>query len=55
MQYFPLTYIGTLDKFELFGARLTDPIAQNLKTLYFDISPDLDLTRDLNLTMLNMD
>ena len=39
----------------LFAARLTDPRAQKVKTLHCDLWPDLDLTRDLNLKILNLD
>ena len=38
-----------MSEFEQFAAHLTDPRAQNVKTLHFDLWPDLDLICDLNL------
>ena len=41
--------------FEFFVARLTEPIARNVKALHFDLCPDLGLKRNLNLKILIMD
>ena len=47
MQFLYLTYTSIFGDFELFEARLTDLVAQNVKMLSFDIWPDLCLTLDL--------
>ena len=52
MQHLPWTYIGTFGEIELFAVRLTDTMTQNVKTLYFNLRPDLDKTRQLNLKIL---
>ena len=44
----------TLGRFELFSDRLTDPRAQNMRTLYFDFWPGIDMICGLNLKMLRM-
>ena len=51
----PFIDISQYFKKELFAAGLTDPIAQNVKKLHFDIWPDLDLARDLNLKTQGVD
>ena len=49
------TYASTLEEFELFSVSLTGPRSQNLKTLHFDLWPELDLKRDINIQILSMD
>ena len=44
-----------MGEFQRFTAHLTDPRAQNVETLQRDISPDLNLTADIDLNMLSID
>ena len=39
---------SSLGERDLFATRLTDPRAQNVKTLHCDLSPGPELTHDLN-------
>ena len=48
-QYPSEIFTSTLCKFELFAACLTDPTAQSVKTVFFYLWPDIDVTRDLYL------
>ena len=48
-------FTSSLCEIELFAVRLPDPRAQNVKTVFFYLWPDLDLIPDLDLKMLSMD
>ena len=53
-RYASQTFASTLCEFKLFAARLTDPTAQNVKNGVFYLLPDIELTHDIYLKMLNM-
>ena len=55
IHYLSLPHASTAVEFEVFAASLTAPRAQNVETLYLDLSPDFDLTRAFNLRMLSTD
>ena len=54
-QYPSQIFTSTLWEFELLAAHLNDPRAQNVKTMFFDLWTDFDLTRRINLGILSMD
>ena len=55
MQFLSLTYINTLGELELFETSLIEVMVELVKTLHFNIEPDLDLTLGLNFTLSNVD